>query len=240
MMRQFRTRQWSILLPLALISALISCGKTQTPAVPANPSMELKNPGEQTSAIDPVEIDRPSLGDKGPGPSSLNPTPNQDPDPAEVGEPDSSDTEAAPVSLLLSEPEFERRAKLGHLVAKRRCILCHKVDGRGAILQPPLIQVSARRLERMKGISEHLDLLQADDPDRYQARVDLFNSIEAEPDLLRKMSIWLHGYLKQPTFDNAQAKMPLQVLKPEEIDQLASYVIQLAVEGVKQGVPTPE
>ena len=243
-MRQFRARQWSIqwsiLLPLVLISAFISCGKTQTPAVPANPSMESKNPGEPTSATDPLQIDQPSPGDAGPGPSSSNPIPSQEPDPVEVVEPDSSDTEEAPVSLLLSEPEFERRAKLGHLVAKRRCILCHKVDGRGAILQPPLIQVSARRLERMKVISEHLDQLQADDPDRYQARVELFNSIEAEPDLLRKMSIWLHGYLKQPTFDNPQAKMPLQVLKPEEIDQLASYVIQLAVEGVKQGVPTPE
>ena len=54
------------------------------------------------------------------------------------------------------------------------------------------------------------------------------------------MSQWLHGYLKQPTFDNAQAKMPLQVLKPEEIDQLASYVIQLAVDGIQEGVKPPE
>ena len=239
-MRHHRARQWGILLPLALLSALISCGKPQTPVVPASPSMELKNPEEQTSTTDPQEMERPSPGDAGADLSSSNPTPSKEPDPAEVVEPGSSATEEALVSLLLAEPEFERRAKLGHLVAKRRCILCHKVDGRGGILQPPLIQVSVRRLERMKIISEHLDQLQADDPDRYQARVDLFNSIEAEPDLLRKMSIWLHGYLKQPTFDNALAKMPLQVLKPEEIDQLASYVIQLAVEGVKQGVPAPE
>jgi len=145
-----------------------------------------------------------------------------------------------PSLRLLEDPAFQMRAKLGHLVAKRRCILCHKVDGRGGILQPPLLQVSVRRLERMNTISEHLARLQADDPDRYQTRVDLFNSIEAEPDQLRKMSIWLHGYLSYPTFDNAEAKMPLQVLKPEEIDQLASYVIQLAIEGVKSGVSGPE
>ena len=97
-----------------------------------------------------------------------------------------------------------------------------------------------RRLERMKQFSDHLEKMQQEDPNRYEARKDLILAIEKEPNLLRKMSQWLHGYLKQPTFDNAQAKMPLQVLKPEEIDQLASYVIQLAIEGVRTGVKPPE
>ena len=137
---------------------------------------------------------------------------------------------------LLQEPDFQRRAKLGHLVAKKRCILCHKIDGRGGVLQPPLIQVSVRRLERMKLFTNHLEMMRKEDPNRYEARKEQFLAIEKEPDLLRKMSRWLHGYLKQPTFDNAQAKMPLQVLKPEEVDQLASYVIQLSIEGLREGV----
>ncbi|MDE0961405.1 MAG: hypothetical protein OSB09_11570 [Planctomycetota bacterium] len=225
----FQMRQWVILLPLALLIALISCGKDQTPATEP-----------KTSATDPVPIDGTLPADVGTDRSTSDPARNKEPASSDAVEPGSADSDRIPESSLLSDADFQRRAKLGHLVAKRRCVLCHKVDGRGGILQPPLIQVSVRRLERMKTISEHLAQLQTDDPDRYQARADLFNSIEAEPDELRKMSIWLHGYLEQPTFDNAQAKMPLPVLKPEEIDQLASYVIQLAVDGVKQGVSTPE
>jgi len=42
-----------------------------------------------------------------------------------------------PDLTLLSDAAFQRNAKMGRLVAKRRCILCHKIEGRGAILQPP-------------------------------------------------------------------------------------------------------
>ena len=62
-----------------------------------------------------------------------------------------------------------------------------------------------------------------------------FDAISEEADVLTSMRLWLKGYLRQPTFDNSQAKMPLQVLVPAEIDQLASYVIQLAVEGYQKG-----
>ena len=93
-----------------------------------------------------------------------------------------------------------------------------------------------RRLERMNTFSDHVNTMRQEDPNRYEAREKLFLAIEEEADLLHKMSLWLHGYLKQPTFDNAQAKMPLQVLKPEEIDQLVSYVIQLSIDGIREGV----
>ena len=231
------------LLPLSLL-LLVSCGGGEQQGVPVQ---------EQSKGSSSVEVGAPAGNDLG-----------KDPDPAPVIQQtqqtdaptgDDAKTPAAdddeepvpdsggnnlPALDLLEDPDFQRRAKLGHLVAKRRCILCHKVDGRGAILQPPLIQVSVRRLLRMKEFPAHLVELKDADPDRYKAHQQRFDRIEAEPDLLRKMSIWLHGYLKQPTFDNPGAKMPLQVLKPEEIDQLSSYVIQLAVDGVKKGIIPPE
>lgn len=176
----------------------------------------------------------------GPDVATSGPTVSPEQGKSDPAETPPEQLQGLPDLSLLQDPEFQRRAKLGHLVAKRRCILCHKIDGRGAVLQPPMIEVSVRRLERMKQFSDHLEKMQQEDPNRYEARKDLFLAIEKEPDLLRKMSQWLHGYLKQPTFDNAQAKMPLQVLKPEEIDQLASYVIQLAIEGVRTGVKPPE
>jgi mono/diheme cytochrome c family protein len=229
-MGQLRVNCRVRIIPMLLLATVVSCGKEQLPVSPTGST----DPDVAPEVKSTVQ-DHNGVGSK----DDLDAT-------EDVGPTAADDSTVAEVSgnlpplRLLEDPAFQMRAKLGHLVAKRRCILCHKVDGRGAILQPPLVQVSVRRLERMNTISEHLTRLQADDPDRYQARVDLFNSIEAEPDQLRKMSIWLHGYLSYPTFDNADAKMPLQVLKPEEIDQLASYVIQLAIEGVKSGVSGPE
>ena len=90
----------------------------------------------------------------------------------------SQQLQGLPDLSLLQEPDFQRRAKLGHLVAKRRCILCHKVDGRGAVLQPPLVQVSVRRLERMKEFSDHLELRRQEDPHRYEAREEQFLAID--------------------------------------------------------------
>lgn len=136
---------------------------------------------------------------------------------------------------LLSDAAFQRNAKMGRLVAKRRCILCHKIEGRGAVLQPPLVQVSMRRMKRMLDYEQYLDQLQSGDPDRYSAGLKTFDAIRQEQDALKSMRLWLKGYLKQPTFDNSQAKMPLQVLLPAEIEQLACYVIQLAVEGYQKG-----
>lgn len=136
---------------------------------------------------------------------------------------------------LLSDDVFKRNAKMGRLVAKKRCILCHKIEGRGAILQPPLVQVSMRRLKRMLSYDQYLKELGEKDPDRFSAGKKTFDAISEEADVLTSMRLWLKGYLRQPTFDNSQAKMPLQVLVPAEIDQLASYVIQLAVEGYQKG-----
>ena len=229
-MGQLRVNCRVRIIPMLLLATVVSCGKEQLPVSPTG----ITDPDVAPEVKSTVQ-DHNGVGSK----DDLDAT-------EDVGLTAADESTVVEVSgnlpslRLLEDPAFQMRAKLGHLVAKRRCILCHKVDGRGGILQPPLLQVSVRRLERMNTISEHLARLQADDPDRYQTRVDLFNSIEAEPDQLRKMSIWLHGYLSYPTFDNAEAKMPLQVLKPEEIDQLASYVIQLAIEGVKSGVSGPE
>ena len=140
-----------------------------------------------------------------------------------------------PDLTLLSDAAFQRNAKMGRLVAKRRCILCHKIEGR-AILQP-LVQVSMRRLKRMLDYDEYLEELQGSDPDRFTAGQKTFDAIRQEQDVLKSMRLWLKGYLKQPTFDNSQAKMPLQVLIPAEIEQLACYVIQLAVEGYQRVKP---
>jgi uncharacterized short protein YbdD (DUF466 family) len=155
--------------------------------------------------------------------------------PAESDPPKAVTDFPMPDLTLLTDAAFQRNAKMGRLVAKRRCILCHKIEGRGAVLQPPLVQVSMRRLKRMLDYDGYLDQLQDTDPDRFSAGQKTFDAIRQEENVLKSMRLWLKGYLKQPTFDNSQAKMPLQVLIPAEIEQLACYVIQLAVEGYQKG-----
>lgn len=229
--------RWSLPLLLAVILiSLVSCGDGVEQKTPGKINSVQKHPGVDgeptvgqgnSDSLDPVVGTRaPDLVDAAPkAPASQEST---------------IEAQGLPDLSLTEDPAFQRRAKLGHLVAKKRCILCHKVDGRGAVLQPPLVQVSVRRLERMQSFSDHLETMRQDDPNRYEAKKELFLAIEDEANQLRKMSLWLHGYLKQPTFDNALAKMPLQVLKPEEIDQLVSYVIQLSIDGVRKGVKPPE
>ena len=232
--------RWSLPLLLAVILiSLVSCGdgvegvEQKTPvkinSVQKHPGVD----GEPTVGQGNSDSLDPVVGTKAPDPAPSEPHPP-------ASQESTIEAQGLPDLSLTEDPAFQRRAKLGHLVAKKRCILCHKVDGRGAVLQPPLIQVSVRRLERMQSFSDHLETMRQDDPNRYEAKKELFLAIEDEANQLRKMSLWLHGYLKQPTFDNALAKMPLQVLKPEEIDQLVSYVIQLSIDGVRKGVKPPE
>ncbi len=228
--------RWTLpLLIMVSLVSLVSCGDGAKS--PDQKAVANGTPVEQHSGpIVETTVEQGTSGRIDPEVSTKTPNSPQ-PDPDETASQDpSAQAQGLPDLSLIEDPAFQRRAKLGHLVAKKRCILCHKIDGRGAVLQPPLIQVSVRRLERMNTFSDHVNTMRQEDPNRYEAREKLFLAIEEETDLLHKMSLWLHGYLKQPTFDNAQAKMPLQVLKPEEIDQLVSYVIQLSIDGIREGV----
>ena len=195
------------------------CGPSEPAGTPP------KAPGEP---VKEVVVSRPQAngGDSGQNKSSSNEQEPQQPNTIEFPMPDLS---------YLSDEVFQRNAKMGRLVAKKRCILCHKIEGRGAILQPPLVQVSMRRLKRMLDYDQYLTQLETEDPDRFTAGKKTFEAIRDEADVLKSMRLWLKGYLRQPTFDNSQAKMPLQVLTPAEIEQLASYVIQLGVEGYQKG-----
>ncbi len=240
LLREVAFSSWSLplLITVSLIS-IVSCGDGAK-----NPDQEASangTPVEQHSGpIVETKVDQGTSGRIDPEVSTKTPNSTQSDQDDTASQDPSAQPQGLPDLSLIEDPAFQRRAKLGHLVAKKRCILCHKIDGRGAILQPPLIQVSVRRLERMQSFSDHLETMRQDDPNRYEAKEELFLAIEDEADQLRKMSLWLHGYLKQPTFDNGQAKMPLQVLKPEEIDQLVSYVIQLSIDGIREGVKALE
>ncbi|MGE4615248.1 MAG: hypothetical protein AAEJ46_13015, partial [Planctomycetota bacterium] len=135
-MGQLRVNCRVRIIPMLLLATVVSCGKEQLPVSPTGST----DPDVAPEVKSTVQ-DHNGVGSK----DDLDAT-------EDVGPTAADDSTVAEVSgnlpplRLLEDPAFQMRAKLGHLVAKRRCILCHKVDGRGAILQPPLVQVSVRRL----------------------------------------------------------------------------------------------
>ena len=129
---------------------------------------------------------------------------------------------------LLDDEKFKKEAILGRLLAKKRCIICHKVEGKGGILSPPMEEVSLGRLTKMKTYQDHVNTLKSDDPQRFESKKEVLEGILAEKDLYKQMRMWLTAYLRQPTFDNGMAKMQKQPLKNTEIRQLTAYVITVA------------
>jgi len=130
-------------------------------------------------------------------------------------------------AALLADPELAQKAKLGRALAQTRCTMCHKVEGKGGVISPPLEQVTAERFAKMPGYGTYLGELKAKDPARYNASKQVFEAIAADTDPKRRTLRWLDAYLAKPTFDNAQAKMLKQVLTAEQTAHILAYLLTL-------------
>ncbi len=150
-----------------------------------------------------------------------------DPVPAR-GEPEKNGNDgAAADENPLDDQKMKQQAKLGKILAKKRCVICHKIEGKGGVLSPPIEQVTADRFKKMESYDQFVSVFQAKDPARYSASKKTLDAIAAEQNRYKKLMLWLKAYLDKPTFDNGQAKMTKQVLKAEEVDQLIAYMLTL-------------
>ena len=131
------------------------------------------------------------------------------------------------VAALLADPNLAQKGKLGRSLAQTRCTMCHKVDGKGGVLSPPLEQVTAERFVKMTNYGTYLAELKAKDPARFNASRKIFDEIEADTNPQRRTLRWLDAYLAKPTFDNGQAKMLKQVLTAEQVEQMLAYLLTL-------------
>jgi cytochrome c2 len=148
-----------------------------------------------------------------------------------TGEKPAEPAAAAPVdraAALLADPNLSQKAKLGRSLAQARCTMCHKVDGKGGVLSPPLEQVTAERFAKMGTYGKYLTELKAKDPARFNASKKLLEEIEADTNSQRRALRWFDAYLAKPTFDNGQAKMLKQVLSAEQTEQILAYLLTLA------------
>ena len=161
----------------------------------------------------------------------VSPLPSQDSRPAgKKGTPPtgaSKDGATAKGKNPLDDPAWQLKAKLGKSIAKKRCVICHKIDGKGGVLSPPMEEVTPKRFDAMKNYAAHVKALKGQDPARYRASKDKIDAIVNEKDRYQQMILWLKAYLKKPTFDNGKAKMTPQSLKPAEFEQVIAYLLTL-------------
>ena len=161
----------------------------------------------------------------------VSPLPSQDSRPAgKKGTPPtgaSKDGATAKGKNPLDDPAWQLKAKLGKSIAKKRCVICHKIDGKGGVLSPPMEEVTAKRFEDMLKYDTYVKTLKAKDPARYRVSKKKIDAIVAEEDRYQKLILWLKSYLKKPTFDNGQAKMTPQTLKKEELENVIAYLLTL-------------
>ncbi len=141
--------------------------------------------------------------------------------PAGVGEKESAGKNP------LDDPKWQQNAKLGKLIAKKRCVICHKIDGKGGVLSPPMEEVTPKRFNAMEKYGDYVQTLKGQDPARYRASKEKIDSIVNENDRYQQLILWLQSYLKKPTFDNGKAKMTPQSLKPVEVEQIIAYLLTL-------------
>lgn len=127
----------------------------------------------------------------------------------------------------LEDPEWQKKAKLGKALAKKRCVICHKIDGKGGVLSPPMEEVTARRFGANEAYAKYVENLKRTDPARYRASKEAIDKIAAEDDRYQRLILWLEQYLVKPTFDNGKAKMTPQSLKKEELEQVIAFVLSL-------------
>ena len=161
----------------------------------------------------------------------VSPLPSQDSRPAgKKGTPPtgaSKDGATAKGKNPLDDPAWQLKAKLGKSIAKKRCVICHKIDGKGGVLSPPMEEVTAKRFEDMLKYDAYVKNLKAKDPARYRVSKKKIDAIVAEGDRYQKLILWLKAYLKKPTFDNGKAKMTPQTLKKEELENVIAYLLTL-------------
>ena len=147
--------------------------------------------------------------------------------PKEKSDGSSSEKTAEKHKNPLDDPKMKQKAKLGKIFAKKRCVICHKIDGKGGVLSPPMEEVTAQRFKAMANYDKFVQRLKATDPARYNVSKKRIQAILDEENRYQKLMLWLKAYLDKPTFDNGQAKMVKQVMKPKEVENVIAWLLTL-------------
>lgn len=142
---------------------------------------------------------------------------------------DGSDrTAEAPAEEPLYDPSL---VAAGRQVYEQKCARCHKLtDADGRALGPSFEKTLTTLPGRLATATyeAHLADLKARHPEHHAAYEKYYQAILAEPDLDRRLALWLRTYTPRPRFENpASAMAPVPGLSEMDVEAVIAYMLSL-------------
>lgn len=113
---------------------------------------------------------------------------------------------------------------LGKKVAMNKCVLCHKVEGRGGVIGPTMDEAVARVRKHLGDYSAHRDKLKVAASGLYAKNQAAIDAIAAESDRERRFALWMDAYIPDPQFDGLPSKMAAVPLSDQDRADVIAYL----------------
>ncbi len=134
------------------------------------------------------------------------------------------------LAKLSGEPEHTTPLEKGAWNFKALgCTSCHSVNGRGGKRAPALTHVATKIQNRLnsKEYWDRLEKIKESNSRIYQRHKDTYARLGQEQGK-EKVRLWFLTYLKDPKFDNPEAKMPSYLTVPQErLNSTVDYLMSL-------------
>lgn len=115
----------------------------------------------------------------------------------------------------------------GEKLAMQRCLMCHRIEGKGAALGPPMDEALGKVMAFIPTYGGRAAKLQTITPNVYEKNRAAIQSVERESDPVRRYERWLDAYLQNPQFDDPANKMvPTPLTDSERADVVAWLATQ--------------
>jgi len=120
---------------------------------------------------------------------------------------------------------------VGKLIAKSKCQVCHKIDGKSATGIGPEMNENYRDYVAGKMVlyRDRIAGLKIQNREIYDANataIEAILALEGHPD--QQMAVWLRNYIANPTFDRVSANgmTPIRLSK-KKMDDVIAYLLSL-------------
>jgi glucose/arabinose dehydrogenase len=153
------------------------------------------------------------------------------------GESSAPHTHGGAVYRMVEDPDYVPESQDGSgltgaakgkfLFQDNRCYSCHKLDGFGGNEGPALDHVSGRLTERLNAAEYEAVLAELGQrPGEYfQNQKPLYEEL-LQLKNGERVTAWLKNHIRDPRFDNPQAKMPSHDLSDTDIDALIEFLLE--------------
>jgi cytochrome c2 len=112
----------------------------------------------------------------------------------------------------------------GRAVAAKKCELCHKIDGNGGTLAPPMEESLAKVDKLLADYPGRARELAQRDSQEYARSRRAIEGIVTLPNARERFEPWLLAYLGDPKFDDPSNRMQTSVLTPQELADVVAWL----------------